>query len=704
VRFDDSVGKIEVICPDVGFESESVGGVGDGVGGATQLSALTHSVLFFDSDANIDPNSTLPPPPTAGGTAGMGIGMGMSAEQQQQQQEQQRAALVRMLGSVPFGRSCRRYTLWGAMGAVEGNGSIGDSRDNGSIGGTGDNGDNGVSGDSRDLVGFILQERGALQGVRRGPTATASETTTTTASTTTTMHATADASASASASSGASAGAGAGWVAISYFQIPGEDDCFPLPVTTSPGTSAGMGMGMGMGMGAGMGAGMGMGVGAVLPGALSNEAQAAELVSALRKRDFHLAGAWLLSAQLGLCAAGSLQEALRGYFLQQFEALGSDALACMLQQVLGVACALPGALMCGADFLKHTLTAGSAGLGCGLRVLVQCLEAVGAAARLQSRGVQAALWEVALAAHTHTHTHSTYSTHSTYGTNSGGVGAQGVQGVQGEGWVQLLVGAGLAHAAAFPVLAEAAQAWRTGALVQMENRGGGAGVEAGVGGVVVEAVSAGAEATGAGAGAGGGTDVQLAQTSILLSPTVSTSSSSSSSSAPSAPASSLALGASTTSSARKSFVLQLLAKDFHYTDGGQTRPSLSSPEAVKLQRALDLLSASLYSSEVHFVMELLQNCDDNQVRYTYLCISLTNMYIHQHANTLLTLPAPLPPLPPHTHTQLSVRASGAAYHQAAAVPTRSSGLQQRGRGWCLCICVTMLLCTCVHHATALTTL
>jgi hypothetical protein len=64
-------------------------------------------------------------------------------------------------------------------------------------------------------------------------------------------------------------------------------------------------------------------------------------------------------------------------------------------------------------------------------------------------------------------------------------------------------------------------------------------------------------------------------------------------------------------SAQEAAVLRLLEKDFHYTAGGRCRPSSESPEGRKLQQALQLLSANLYSSQAHFVMELVQNADDN---------------------------------------------------------------------------------------------
>lgn len=68
---------------------------------------------------------------------------------------------------------------------------------------------------------------------------------------------------------------------------------------------------------------------------------------------------------------------------------------------------------------------------------------------------------------------------------------------------------------------------------------------------------------------------------------------------------------------KNQFVLQLLQNDFHYksdADGNLIRPPSESPEGRKLQKALDLLSDNLYSSNVHFVMELIQNTDDNSYK------------------------------------------------------------------------------------------
>jgi len=67
-------------------------------------------------------------------------------------------------------------------------------------------------------------------------------------------------------------------------------------------------------------------------------------------------------------------------------------------------------------------------------------------------------------------------------------------------------------------------------------------------------------------------------------------------------------------SEQKALILHLLQEKYHYTQGGLVRPAAESPEGRQLQQAMMLLSATLYSSQVHFVMELIQNADDN----TYL--------------------------------------------------------------------------------------
>eukprot|EP01031_Cornospumella_fuschlensis_P025502 gene25502-30787_t len=61
---------------------------------------------------------------------------------------------------------------------------------------------------------------------------------------------------------------------------------------------------------------------------------------------------------------------------------------------------------------------------------------------------------------------------------------------------------------------------------------------------------------------------------------------------------------------RKAYVQQLLQREFRYDEHMQ-KPTMQSPESLKLKKTLELLAADLYKSDVHFVMELLQNADDN---------------------------------------------------------------------------------------------
>src|SRR6185312_1105262 len=57
-------------------------------------------------------------------------------------------------------------------------------------------------------------------------------------------------------------------------------------------------------------------------------------------------------------------------------------------------------------------------------------------------------------------------------------------------------------------------------------------------------------------------------------------------------------------------IQDFLVSDFGYDSAGH-RPPKDGSQFINLQKALDLLSQSLYTSDVHFVMELLQNADDN---------------------------------------------------------------------------------------------
>ena len=60
----------------------------------------------------------------------------------------------------------------------------------------------------------------------------------------------------------------------------------------------------------------------------------------------------------------------------------------------------------------------------------------------------------------------------------------------------------------------------------------------------------------------------------------------------------------------KDFITKLLVEEFMYEEGG-LKPPKSSVTQEKLKKTLDALSVNLYSEDTHFMMELIQNADDN---------------------------------------------------------------------------------------------
>jgi hypothetical protein len=70
-------------------------------------------------------------------------------------------------------------------------------------------------------------------------------------------------------------------------------------------------------------------------------------------------------------------------------------------------------------------------------------------------------------------------------------------------------------------------------------------------------------------------------------------------------------------SEQKAAVTQLLIDTFGYelsADGLSLRPPEDNPKTEMLKKALARLSGDLYSEDTHFVMELVQNADDNSYR------------------------------------------------------------------------------------------
>jgi hypothetical protein len=61
---------------------------------------------------------------------------------------------------------------------------------------------------------------------------------------------------------------------------------------------------------------------------------------------------------------------------------------------------------------------------------------------------------------------------------------------------------------------------------------------------------------------------------------------------------------------RLSLVEGLLRREFNYDEFGLKMEE--SANDIKLRHALETISSDLYSEDVHFVMELVQNADDNQ--------------------------------------------------------------------------------------------
>lgn len=70
----------------------------------------------------------------------------------------------------------------------------------------------------------------------------------------------------------------------------------------------------------------------------------------------------------------------------------------------------------------------------------------------------------------------------------------------------------------------------------------------------------------------------------------------------------------------KAFIAKLLETDFSLAK--------DSPTAQKLQKALEKIAGDLYSSDVHFVMELVQNADDNQYSMNITPTLKIDMYGH----------------------------------------------------------------------------
>ena len=94
-------------------------------------------------------------------------------------------------------------------------------------------------------------------------------------------------------------------------------------------------------------------------------------------------------------------------------------------------------------------------------------------------------------------------------------------------------------------------------------------------------------------------------------------------------ASSAWVDATTNNGGQETFIQELLKMEFNYDSDGN-RPNVQTAEGAKLANALKHLSYSLYSSDVHFVMELIQNADDN----TY-AVALPTLHLQLYPDKVL---------------------------------------------------------------------
>jgi hypothetical protein len=290
----------------------------------------------------------------------------------------------------------------------------------------------------------------------------------------------------------------------------------------------------------------------------SREAAAAQFVAALKTRDAAASAAWCLSAHLGLVDGPFLTALLNSFTLQCFEAYGVDAVPRLCKELLDIAFALPIGSRSGSC---PALPAHHA------QVLAMCLEALAYAAKLSFETAQQCALDLA-------------------------------RGCKDRTVVRRLLAAASPSVASslLPLLHKTATALAgaSAKLLLPSPREGAEPTSSRAADCPPQPIAAASAASDSGPSANGpqsdvesakpGEEVEQAQGSLRR------------------------VGET---SAQEAAVLRLLEKDFHYTEMGRCRPSGESPEGRKLQQALQLLSANLYSSQAHFVMELVQNADDN---------------------------------------------------------------------------------------------
>jgi hypothetical protein len=283
----------------------------------------------------------------------------------------------------------------------------------------------------------------------------------------------------------------------------------------------------------------------------ARETAATQFVAALKARDAAAAAAWCLSAQLGLVDGPFLTALLNSFTLQCFESYGVDAVPRLCEELLQVAFALP----VGTGTRHHA------------QILAMVLESLAFASKLSFESAQRCALDWA-------------------------------QNGKDRTVVRRLLAASKPSAASslVPLLHQAA-ATLVGASAKL---------------LLPAHRTAEACASGGIAGAQRSSSTALAPQSLSYDSTGARGAElPPDSTEPMTSQAEVLPQDGRRTSDQEAAVLRLLEKDFHYTEGGRCRPSGESPEGRKLQQALQLLSANLYSSQAHFVMELVQNADDN---------------------------------------------------------------------------------------------
>jgi hypothetical protein len=298
----------------------------------------------------------------------------------------------------------------------------------------------------------------------------------------------------------------------------------------------------------------------LVPVSESRDQVTERLMSALKRKDSAESAAWLLSASAGWVDRPLVVSLLNSFTLQCFESYGADAVSKLCADLLAVALNLPT----GRSSRAARCTAHHA------QVLALCLDSLAFAAKISADTAQQCVLEYARAC-----------------TNRSVLRRllAAARCAAGEELLPVLYRA----ASNLPAVAE----WLRPSTTQ--DATGDEVPDAAV--VAQNGVAASATATAVGIAGNHTSDPDHALGAVTVTAGIKTD------------AHEHQLNAT---SDKEEIILRLLETDFHYTDGGRRRPPAESPEVKKLQQALKLLSASLYSSQVHFVMELIQNADDNQ--------------------------------------------------------------------------------------------